>query len=144
MAEDLASQSPVMPSSSRTTTVCGVGTSYSIGEWQALGYNTAQEPVGSYLFRPSRGRVKANGIRTIVVRGAECPYCHGSLGRLDPRDGSIMGRMLSANRHGDVMRVVVEPVPVGVVVARCMACRSTFSVLAHDDEVGTVDARSQP
>lgn len=109
------------------TPVRGMASSYSLSRWRALGYDTTKEPVGSYLFTLTRVPASAS-VRTIPMPGIGCPYCHDPLERLDARDGDVIGRILKAAVAGDTVRVVVDPVPAGIIVAKCNHCRNVFSV----------------
>lgn len=111
-----------------TKTVVGVPSHYSKAEWRALGYDPDRETIGAYLFTPASTRLpRADAFRTIPVSHS-CPYCHVCLERLDPRDGEVSGRILAAIVSGDIVRVVLDPVPAGIVVTRCRSCHAVFTI----------------
>jgi hypothetical protein len=104
----------------------GVRGRYSLSQWKALGYDHEREPVGSYMFQPHHGLIRAAelSVRPIAV---ECPYCHRSLEILDPRCGEVSGRVLHATRKGDMIETVLDPLPPTLHAARCPQCRSVFT-----------------
>jgi hypothetical protein len=107
-----------------------ISSSYSISQWRDLGYDAKREAIGSYLFTPRAGLFPCSSeVVTVPVPNVSCPYCCGPLGRLDPKIGSVSGRILSTTRRGDIVTVALDPVPRGFVAVRCMShCRAVFSI----------------
>lgn len=96
---------------------------------KALGYKRVD--VGYYQFRPTGTIKHKTALRMIAVDGVECPYCHGSLTRLDPRDGRMTGRVIGIlSEAAERQDLLLDPVPDDRWIVKCGAgcAGAVFSV----------------